>query len=181
MLIIIFGTSCAGKTTLIKQLCKDENFQPIMCHTTRPKREADFARTTIPDEQFEEYRSQGKFRIINEHLNAKYGNLHSEFDKAQNSKNIYFVIDYMIKDFNKFNNLDYIGIVLNPKDREVLLHQIGLSGRSDRKEAILKDYESNYSEKKLLKYEEMGLKVIRSDGNITLNETKLKTILNDLL
>lgn len=146
MLLILYGPSCVGKTTIIKKLCELEDIDPIMCYTTRKSRESDFARISIADIEFESMKERNEFLIVNEHLGAKYGNIKEEFQKAVSNNERYFIIDYMIKDYLKFESFKPLNFVVLPKNETQLLKQIENAGRLERRSKIIKDYKTNYSE-----------------------------------
>lgn len=68
MLVVIFGVSCVGKSTIIEQLVK-EGCKSIRVFTTRELRGGENTKIHLSDEMFELYMAQNKFIWTNNFFN----------------------------------------------------------------------------------------------------------------
>ncbi len=148
MLVILYGTSCSGKSEIIRRLVFDYDFKIIMCYHTRQSRENDLARTAISNEQFDNWISEGILGFINEQLDARYANKIGDFENAIKSDDKY-VLDWPLSKRKKLERYKHHKIIILPENKEQLVHQIGKAKRLGRKDEILKDYENNYSPEKI--------------------------------
>ena len=130
ILIILSSPSGAGKTTLVRLLSQQPNFEISISHTTRQPRqnevhnkdyyfvnEIEFKRL-IKNEEFLEYAKV---------FNNLYGTTRSPvIDKLNKGKNVLFDIDWQGADQIKNKKLDYklITFFILPPSKEVLLERL---------------------------------------------------------
>lgn len=171
MLTILYGTSCSGKTEIIKNLVEKHNYKIIMCYHTRKPRENDLARESITKNEFDELVEKGIIGFVNEHLDAKYGNKIGDFKNAELSKDNY-ILDWPLSSREKLQQFNHLKIIIIPQTIEQLKFQIIKSGREKRMDEILSDFELNYSEEKLVELQRKDYIVIvneRDQINQTIN------------
>jgi guanylate kinase len=156
MLILLFGTSCVGKSKLIEDLANEHSFEYVNCYTTRPNRNHDKGRISISKETFIEKQEKGDFILVNNHFDALYGTPKCEILDAISSDK-HFIIDFLIKDLYSFDNYTCLKIVVIPKDNDQLIQQIKMSGRENRMDEILSDYHTNFNEKCIERYKNEGI------------------------
>jgi len=159
MLVILYGTSCSGKSEIIRKLVSDYNFKIIMCYHTREPRENDLARESISDEKFKRWVSKGVLGFVNEQLDARYGNKIRDFKNAVESDKFY-VLDWPLSKREKLSGFEHYKIIVLPENREQLIYQIRKAGRNSRMSEILKDFDENYSKEKLEKLGENDYSII---------------------
>ena len=158
--MILYGTSCSGKSTLIRKLCSDHGFIPINGYVTRELREDDFARIRLPMNEFQAKMDNGYFLIVNKYLSVLYGNARDEFDLALQDKDNTYILDYLIKDHEKLSAFKYSRVIIVPENEQQLIEQIKSSGRHDRTQSILSDCRENYNGGNLSAYRAHGFSVI---------------------
>lgn len=80
--IILTGLSCAGKSTIAKELRETGNYIIVDAITTRPQRKDDFNYKYWGKERFEKHIEDDDFLIHTTYLNYYYGILKSDYDVA---------------------------------------------------------------------------------------------------
>ncbi|MES3017454.1 MAG: hypothetical protein V4721_06735 [Bacteroidota bacterium] len=151
MLVLLFGTSCVGKTTLIKELVKKHLFKYITWYTTRPVRDGDLGRCCVSSKEFRLLESENRFMLINNSYGYLYGMPRDSIQSSIKDEK-YFIADFRIKDVHLFDAIDCIKIIVLPENEAQLIRQIHLADRFEREEAILTDYRENLNSKRLKKY-----------------------------
>ena len=175
VMIILSSPSGAGKTTLVKKLSEEDNFEISISHTTRQPRhnenrnedyffvdELEFNRL-IKNEEFLEYAKV---------FNNFYGTTRTPvIDKLNKGKNVLFDIDWQGADQIKNKNLDYklITFFVLPPSREVLFER--LSNR-DMKDKLIVDERMKQFSRDVLHWINYDYVVI----NENLNECYLKIV-----
>lgn len=90
--IIITGTSCAGKSVIVKELCSidgaDEKFTQVRAVTTRALRDDDTIYEYVSDEEFEKLRNGNKLLVSTTYRDKWYGIKEEEFKKVFDKKEI---------------------------------------------------------------------------------------------
>jgi len=171
MLVILFGTSCVGKTTLIRGLIRKYNYNYVSCYTTRPPRENDIGRYSVTFDEFQRLASDNKFMLINNNFNYLYGTPLDEIENAVYSKE-FFVVDFMIKDQNSFDSFKCTKIVVVPENVTQLRKQIIAAGRLNRMDDILQDYAQNFNLEKIDSYRKRGFKIFQNTYDAINNNVK---------
>ena len=166
VMIILSSPSGAGKTTLVKKLSKQENFEISISHTTRQPRpnensnedyffinESEFKRL-IKNEEFLEYAKV---------FNNFYGTTRTPvIDKLNKGKNVLFDIDWQGADQIKNKNLDFrlITFFILPPSKEILYQR--LSNR-DMKDKLIAEERMKQFERDLLHWINYNYVVINDD------------------
>lgn len=163
MLTILYGPSCVGKTTLIKHLISDYDWQSISCYLTRPLRPSDVGRVYVAEEEFKKLEEANFFHCVNRHFDASYGTPKNELLDSSKSNTDQFVLDFMLKNYLQLEPFEHKKIIVLPESLEKLKLQIDRSGRSNRSKDILEDIQENYSEEKLMSYKDNGFKILTSN------------------
>ncbi len=138
VMIILSSPSGAGKTTLVKRLSEQDNFEISISHTTRKPRpnenqnedyffvdELEFNRL-IKNEEFLEYAKV---------FNNFYGTTRTPvINKLNKGKNVLFDIDWQGADQIKNKKLDYklITFFILPPSREVLFERLSKRHANDK-------------------------------------------------
>lgn len=177
MLIILFGVSGVGKTSIIEYLIEKCQYKPIHVFTTRELREKEKIKIHLSSEQFKEMSDLGEFLWVNEFYGSLYGTSKIDIVKALNSSER-FILDYSLKNFKDIERIPCLKIIVKPESTELLKKQIISAKRSERLEETLYDYTSNYSEEVLNKYRDCGVYVVTNLYNKldqTINEIKMIT------
>lgn len=81
--VLLVGPSGVGKSTLIKHLIENYNFQKIVTATTRPMRSGEQNGVHyyfLSEEKYQQWVDEGKFFMDNRFLNARYGTVTQEVD-----------------------------------------------------------------------------------------------------
>ncbi len=175
IMIILSSPSGAGKTTLVKKLSEEDDFEISISHTTRKPRpnennnkdyffvdELNFKRL-IKNEEFLEYAKV---------FNNLYGTTRTPvIDKLNKGKNVLFDIDWQGADQIKNKKLDYklITFFILPPSKKVLFER--LSKRHSNEKSIA-DERMKQFERDVLHWINYDYVVINND----LNECYLKII-----
>ena len=175
VMIILSSPSGAGKTTLVKKLSKQENFEISISHTTRQPRpnenlnedyffinESEFKRL-IKNEEFLEYAKV---------FNNFYGTTRTPvINKLNSGKNVLFDIDWQGADQIKNKKLDYklITFFILPPSKEVLFERLTNRHARDKLRA---EERMNKFERDVLHWINYDYAVINND----LDECYLKII-----
>lgn len=145
MLILFFGVSGVGKTTLIDELVSNFGWRYVPTYMTRAMRGREAAKISITKEQFYEMECDGKFLCINSFFGNLYGTPLRQVQSAVEAQHIYWVMDFpLVKRELVFSNYPHIGFIIFPEDIAQLEEQVLESGREGRLTAILEDYHENH-------------------------------------
>ena len=146
IMIILSSPSGAGKTTLVKKISEEDNYEISISHTTRQPRpnenqnedyffvsEAEFKRL-IKNQEFLEYAKV---------FNNFYGSSKKKvIDILKLGKNAIFDIDWQgTKQLSRFKNLDLIKIYLITENKEELKNRL-IKRNQNSKEEVTKRFES---------------------------------------
>lgn len=149
MLVIFYGTSCVGKTTLMRYLYSNYNWKIINTYMTRTLRENENEKIQISSQEMFQREENGEFLPINEYSKNYYATPIVELETAVLDEHGYWCLDYPIAKKNLLKPYKHCGIIILPENEEQLINQINDAGREQRKELILSEYNDiykNYSE-----------------------------------
>jgi guanylate kinase len=168
MLTVLYGTSCVGKTTLIKRLISNYNWKTIPTTVTRSLRpDEDIARISITENEFNQLKKEGKFHCVNRYFGTSYGVPMEEVIYAENNKKDEYILDFMIEDYMDMQNVQHRKIILIPESIDKFTLQVEASGRSNRINEIFRDLENNYNDEKIIFYKNSGFDILLSRfGNV---------------
>ena len=138
IMIVLSSPSGAGKTTLVKLLSNQDNFDISVSHTTRKPRPNEV------DKKDYFFVSEDKFkRLINNQEFLEYAKVFDNFygttrtpviDKLNKGKNVLFDIDWQGADQIKNKKLDYklITFFILPPSKEVLFERLSKRHSNDK-------------------------------------------------
>ena len=110
-MIILSSPSGAGKTTLVKLLSKQDNFEISVSHTTREPRPVEIPNKDyyfVSDEEFKRLIKNEEFLEYAKVFNNFYGTTRTPvIDNLNKGKNVLFDIDWQGADQIKNKKLDY--------------------------------------------------------------------------
>lgn len=144
MLIIFYGTSCVGKTTLMKYLCDHHGWKMISVYMTRAIRKGEKHKIQVSVDELIEGEARGDFLPLNQCYGNYYGTPIKELEMAERDAQHFWCLDFPIERRHLFDRYKHCGIVVLPKNKEQLMCQIQTSNRSERKTQILMEYEMHY-------------------------------------
>lgn len=144
MLVIFYGTSCSGKTTIMKTLCNKYGWHFITTYMTRPQRDGEFEKITVSKDELEQNNRNGKFLFVNHCFDSYYATPLSEIEYASNNKKEFWCLDFPIDKRGVFDKFPHYEIMLLPENEKQLISQINKSNRNDRLEKILDEYSCLY-------------------------------------
>lgn len=159
MLIVLYGTSCVGKTTLQKRLIEKYNVAPVRCYFTRDLREDDIARSKLTKVEFFKLVEQQKIANVNHIFGNFYGTSSKDLSLALTTTTNY-VLDYSISNYEQLGNYHPKNIIILPENLAQLEGQIIKSGRQKRKKQIISEYFSLYSEIEIKKLKEKNFSIV---------------------
>ena len=126
VMIILSSPSGAGKTTLVNELSRLDNYEISISHTTREPRSnetRDQHYFFVKNEEFQRLINNGEFLEYAKVFNNFYGTTRTPvIDKLNKGKNVLFDIDWQGADQIKNKKLDYrlITFFILPPTKEVL-------------------------------------------------------------
>ena len=130
ILIILSSPSGAGKTTLVRLLSQQPNFEISISHTTRQPRENELHNKDyyfVDEIEFKRLIKNEEFLEYAKVFNNLYGTTRTPvIDKLNKGRNVLFDIDWQGADQIKNKKLDYklITFFILPPSKEVLLERL---------------------------------------------------------
>tara|TARA_Y100000741_G_scaffold215343_1_gene164155 strand:+ start:261 stop:893 length:633 start_codon:yes stop_codon:yes gene_type:complete len=142
IIVILSSPSGAGKTSLVKEISKKNNFLISISHTTRKPRSNEIDGVDyyfIKQEEFKELIYKKKFLEYAKVFNNYYGSSKDVvINKLDNGQNVIFDIDWQGTEQIKQKKLNYkiITIFILPPSRKELFNRLLNRDLSDEKNAI---------------------------------------------
>ena len=138
VMIILSSPSGAGKTTLVKLLSENNNFEVSISHTTRNPRpnenhERDYF--FVSEEEFQRLIKNEEFLEYAKVFSNYYGTTRTPvIDKLNKGKNVLFDIDWQGADQIKNKKMDYklITFFILPPSKEVLFQRLSNRDMKDK-------------------------------------------------
>lgn len=146
MLVIFYGTSCVGKTTIMKYMRDCYNWKMISVYTTRPIREGEREKIQVDIEYLLRGEATGEFLPLNQCYDVYYGTPTKELKMAESNREDVWCLDFPIDRKQLFNKYKYCGIIILPKNKEQLIGQIHKAKRIERINKILCEYDEQYTD-----------------------------------
>ena len=149
VMIILSSPSGAGKTTLVRLLSEQPNFEISISHTTRLPRESETQNKDyyfVDESKFKRLIKNQEFLEYAKVFNNLYGTTRTPIiDKLNKGTNVLFDIDWQGADQIKNKGLDYklITFFILPPSKEVLFDR--LSKRHMRDEFIVEERMKQFS------------------------------------
>ncbi len=175
IMVILSSPSGAGKTTLIKLLSQQKNFDISISHTTRKPRSDEIPNKDyyfIDNEEFKRQINNQEFLEYAKVFNNYYGTTRTPvIDKLNKGINVLFDIDWQGADQIKNKNLDYklISFFILPPSKEVLFKR--LSNR-DMKDKLIVEERMKQFERDVLHWINYDYVVINDDLNVCYSRIK---------
>ena len=138
IMVILSSPSGAGKTTLIKLLSEQKNFEISISHTTRQPRPDETPNKDyyfINDDEFKRLISNQEFLEYAKVFNNYYGTSRTPvINKLNKGKNVLFDIDWQGADQIRNKNLDYklISFFILPPSKEILFKRLSNRDMKDK-------------------------------------------------
>ena len=149
IMVILSSPSGAGKTTLVKLLSKNKNFQISISHTTRKPRPNEIQEQDyyfVSHEKFEGLIKNEEFLEYAKVFKHSYGTTRTPvIEKLEKSQNVIFDIDWQGADQIKNKKLNYklITFFILPPSKEVLFER--LSNRDMKDKLIVEERMKEFS------------------------------------
>jgi guanylate kinase len=137
-MVILSSPSGAGKTTLVKLLSKNKNFQISVSHTTRKPRSSEISEQDyyfVNHEKFETLVKNEEFLEYAKVFNHYYGTTKTPvIEKLEKGENVLFDIDWQGADQIKNKKLNYklITFFILPPSKEVLFERLSNRDMKDK-------------------------------------------------
>jgi len=179
IMVILSSPSGAGKTTLIKLLSQQKNFDISISHTTRKPRSDEIPNKDyyfIDNEEFKRQINNQEFLEYAKVFNNYYGTTRTPvIDKLNKGINVLFDIDWQGADQIKNKNLDYklISFFILPPSKEILFKR--LSNR-DMKDKLIVEERMKQFERDVLHWINYDYVVINDDLNVCYS--RIKNLIN---
>ena len=175
IMVILSSPSGAGKTTLVKLLSDQDNFEISISHTTRlprPNENQDKDYFFVSDKEFNRLIKNEEFLEYAKVFNNYYGTTRTPvIDKLNKGKNVLFDIDWQGADQIKNKNLDFklITFFILPPSKEILYER--LSSR-DMKDKLIVEERMKQFERDVLHWINYNYVVINDDLNSCYNKIR---------
>ncbi|MEZ0611360.1 hypothetical protein ACAW74_22810 [Fibrella sp. WM1] len=166
MLFVVIGCSCVGKNSIMDILEKEYSFSILNKVSTRNSRVGEHNNVTLSIENFKKISSEGKLLFENNFYSNYYAYFREDILVA--TKNI---VDFYMMDFGieNISQLDFLNntykIVVIPENVEFLHHTIAKSGRQDRLNEIIYNYNEYYADLEEGFYPESKTLIIKNHLN----------------
>ena len=166
IMVILSSPSGAGKTTLVKLLSEQDNFEISISHTTRqprPNETPDKDYFFVSDEEFKRLIKNEEFLEYAKVFNNFYGTTRTPvINKLNKGINVLFDIDWQGADQIKNKNLDFklITFFILPPSKEILFER--LSNR-DMKDKLIVEERMKQFERDVLHWINYNYVVINDD------------------
>ncbi len=166
IIVILSSPSGAGKTTLVNEISKRNNFQISISHTTRKPRSNETEGKDyyfVSDSEFKNLINEDKFLEYAKVFQNYYGSSKDVvFKKLKNAENVIFDIDWQGTQQIKSQNLNFkiITIFILPPSRDELYNRLLNRERNDEK--IAKDRMTQFNED-VLHWKDYDFVVINDD------------------
>ena len=166
IIVILSSPSGAGKTTLVKEISKRNNFQISISHTTRKPRSNETDGKDyyfVSETEFKNLIDENKFLEYAKVFQNYYGSSKDAvFNKLNNAENIIFDIDWQGTQQIKSQNLNYkiVTIFILPPSRDELYNRLLNRDRNDEK--IAKERMTQFNED-VLHWKDYDFVVINDD------------------
>ena len=138
VMIVLSSPSGAGKTTLVKMLSEQGNFEVSISHTTRQPRHSETPNKDyffVNEDEFERLIKNEEFLEYAKVFNNFYGTTRTPvIDKLNKGKNVLFDIDWQGADQIKNKKLDYklITFFILPPSKEELFERLSNRDMKDK-------------------------------------------------
>ena len=149
IMVVLSSPSGAGKTTLVKLLSKNKNFNISVSHTTRKPRINEITNLDyyfVNDKKFQELIMNGEFLEYAKVFNHLYGTTRTPVvEKLEKGENVVFDIDWQGADQIKNKKLNYklITFFVLPPSKQVLFER--LSSRDMKDKLIVEERMKEFS------------------------------------
>ncbi len=166
IIVILSSPSGAGKTTLVKEISKRNNFQISISHTTRKPRSNETEGKDyyfVSESEFKNLIDENKFLEYAKVFQNYYGSSKDVvFKKLNNAENIIFDIDWQGTEQIKSQKLSYkiVTIFILPPSRDELYNRLLNRDRNDEK--IAKERMTQFNED-VLHWKDYDFVVINDD------------------
>ena len=168
IMVILSSPSGAGKTTLVKLLSKNKNFQISVSHTTRKIRSSEIPNQDyyfVNHEKFQKLIKNEEFLEYAKVFNHLYGTTRTPvIEKLEKGENVIFDIDWQGADQIKNKKLNYklITFFILPPSKKVLFER--LSNR-DMKDKLIVDERMKEFSRDVLHWINYDYVIINDDLN----------------
>jgi guanylate kinase len=162
MLVILYGPSCVGKTSIQKGLIESDcGAKAVRCFQTREPRDSDVGRVHVSQKEYDDILIDEEIAISNQHFGNYYGTSKRDLDTSLNNDQL-FVLDFLIKDRALLDPYNQKKVLIVPDSLNQVLSQMNAAGRSSRREQIIEDYKKHYVYSHLKKLEREGFFFLRN-------------------
>ena len=152
MLVVLYGSSCVGKTTIMHYLRDHYKWKLVPVYTTRLIRNNESDKIHLEKQELLFGKISGIY-LLNECYGNYYGTPTDCLKSASASLDNIWCLDFQYEKRYLLSPYRCYEMVVITQDRNQLIQQIYKSGRESRKDRILEEYETIYSriDSKILK------------------------------
>jgi guanylate kinase len=141
MLLVIFGSSGTGKTSIINKLREQFGWHILKVYTTRQQRCTEIDKMHVERSEFLSMKKAGRFFAIQKVMNNYYGQLLIEVEEIIEKPNEKWTIDIAYTELKQFLPLQPHFLMVLPENSNQLRKQLESANKINRLESALKEYQ----------------------------------------
>lgn len=166
MLVILFGPSGVGKTSLSRLLERDAGYHALMTYTTRLPRVDEDDRKSLSENEYDDAVSSKQIVSTSHAFGFRYGLNRAQLEESLNDLEKVYLVDFALEnlaDIDTFRG-HKIGVLVLPPDLDELERRLTGRGQANRVQAALGQY--RYCQE----LNESGLPAL-IDGRVVINRS----------
>jgi guanylate kinase len=145
MLAVFYGCSCVGKTTIMKALCTQFEWQFLTIYTTRKARPGEHHKVSLDRDVFEYKETIQELLLVNECYLNLYGVSTQELAIACAQQDTVWMLDFSLSNQHQIGDFENTRqIVILPESENQLARQANEANRSNRIFSMIQEYRRYY-------------------------------------
>jgi deoxycytidine triphosphate deaminase len=163
MLVVLFGPSGVGKTSLIRILVRKHGYRILHTYTTRPPRGIDDDRRSVSEEEFNELELSDQIASTSTIFNYRYGADKACLHEALANGSPVYLVDFALENWQDLAAFggSPVGILVLPPSKAELVKRLRAQNRENRLEESLRQFDF------CVESEEAGLPTIVGERVVT--------------
>jgi guanylate kinase len=145
MLIVFYGPSGVGKTSILKHLHRYHAWHVIETVVTRSLRRDEFCKSSVSEETFSAMKNNGEFLFTNVFYSHMYGYPRTKLLHAADDTHRMWGLDYSYANRASVKELSHYVVIVLPGTREQLVARLYAANRGGRIADALEDYDANFA------------------------------------
>lgn len=140
MLVVLFGPSGVGKTSLIRILVRKHGYRILRTYTTRPPRGVDDDRHSVSEEEFADLESSGVITSTSTVFNYRYGAEKKSLQESLTNGNPRYLVDFALENWQDIAAFggSMVGVLVLPPSKAELTRRLLAQNRQSRLDESLR-------------------------------------------